>query len=119
MGVLSKRLRQEDVWPRQGRKGEGEGKVEVKQGRTSVPCRKNPPASKEGQLREEGWSGCPSLHGRRHGVPGRRDPRARWKCCERQQEDQDHPEAPAAGGQERRGAEQLLAGVTIAQGGVL
>merc|ERR1712037_182107 len=96
--VLCKRLIEEDVWPRQGRKGEGEGEVEVEQGRTSVPCRKNPPASKEGELREEGRSWCASLHGRCDGVPGRRDPRARRERREGQQEDQDHPEAPPVSG---------------------
>merc|ERR1712183_1065163 len=105
--VLGKRLRyEEDVWSRQGREGEREGQVEVKQGRASVPCGKDPQASKEGQLCKKGWSWCPGLHGCSDGVPGRRDPRARWKCGEGQQEDQDHPEAPPAGGQERRGAEQ-------------
>merc|ERR1711862_1066866 len=117
--VLCKHLRSKDVRSRQGRQSEGKGEVEVEQGRTSVSCRKDPQASKEGQLRKEGWSWCPGLHGRRDGVPGRRDPRARRKRREGQQEDQDHPKAPPAGGRNDEELNKLLAGVTIAQGGVL
>ena len=37
-------------------------------------CWKDPQAAEEGELHEEGRSRCASLHGRRDGVPGCRDP---------------------------------------------
>merc|ERR1712018_24384 len=104
--VLCKHLSRKDVRPWQGRQGEGKGKVEVEQGRASVSCWKDPQAPQEGQLCKEGRGWRPGLPGRRDGVPGRRDPRACRERREGQQEDQDHPEAPPAGGEERRGAEQ-------------
>ena len=53
----------------------------------------------EGKLRQEGGRWGPRLHGRRDGVPRRRDPRACRERRQGQQEVSHHPQAPPAGHQ--------------------
>ena len=90
----------------------------------------------EGQLRSACGRWSSRLLGRCHGIPRRRDPRAGRQCCKGQQEDEDNSKALAACYQVLLLLDQLrllhlllyrndeelnklLAGVTIAQGGVL
>ena len=90
--------------------------------------------SQERQLRQEGGCRSSCLYGSCHGVLGCWDPRVGWQCCQGQQEISHHPKAPSVSHQVcfiiqtpsyialfRNDEElnKLLAGVTIAQGGVL
>merc|ERR1711971_127319 len=107
------------VWTWKGRQGQGKGQVSLQQSRPSVPCWQDPQTTQERQLRQEGRSWGSSVHGSCHGVSGCRDPGAGRQCCQGQQEVPHHPQASSAAIRNDEELNKLLAGVAIAQGGVL
>merc|ERR1711983_510271 len=87
----------EDVRSRKGRKIQDKIQVSLQQSRTPVSCGQNPQTTEERKLRTKSrsWSSC--LHGSCYGVSCCRDTGACRQCCQGQQEEQDHTQAPPAG----------------------
>ena len=74
--------------------------------RTHVPRWSNPQIVEERELCWSHWRRSSGLPWCRHRVSRCRSPWTGWKCRSRQQEVQDHPEAPSAGHPQWWGVEQ-------------
>merc|ERR1712096_583412 len=107
------------VWPWKRRKSERKSKVEIQPCRSSVSCWPYPSFTSQGKLCRTCWCRCPCVHGCCNGVPSSKILELAGNAARDNKKTRIIPRHLQLAIRNDEELNKLLAGVTIAQGGVL